>query len=400
MLTTLQPFNINTAATFDFTTVAANSITSNGNISAVGNVTGTYIIGNGSSLTNITGANVSGEVGYATVANSVSVSNVSGIGNIATINLDGNASNILYGNGVFSSTPNVEVSNTANYANYANFANVAYNVSGSNVSGQVSNALVAGTVYTNAQPNITSVGTLSSLGVTGNVSAGNASLGNLVTANYLSGVVTTAAQPNITSVGTLSSVTVTGNIVSSANVVTDLIVGKTSSITITATGTNQNVNLTPTGTGTVNVGNFIISNVATPVNNNDAVNKQYVDDIAQGLHTHDSCNAATQTTLASISGGTVTYNNGSSGVSATLTTTGSYTTIDGVTLSNGMRILVKNEANAAHNGIYDRTSSTVLTRSVDFNTPVEMAGGDFTFVSAGTLYDNTGWVMPDPVATV
>jgi hypothetical protein len=29
-----------------------------------------------------------------------------------------------------------------------------------------------------------------------------------------------------------------------------------------------------------------------------------------------------------------------------------------------------------------------------------MAGGDFTFVTAGTLYDNTGWVMTDPVTTV
>jgi hypothetical protein len=104
--------------------------------------------------------------------------------------------------------------------------------------------------------------------------------------------------------------------------------------------------------------------------------------------------------LATISGGTVTYNNGTAGVGATLTTTGTYTTIDGVTLSNGMRILVKNEANTAHNGIYDRTSTTVLTRSTDFDTPTEMAGGDFTFVSAGTLYDNTGWVMPDAVTTV
>jgi hypothetical protein len=128
--------------------------------------------------------------------------------------------------------------------------------------------------------------------------------------------------------------------------------------------------------------------------------KAYVDEIAQGLHTHDSCNAATQTTLASISGGTITYNNGTSGVGATLTTTGTYTTIDGVTLSNGMRILVKNEANTAHNGIYDRTSSTVLTRSADFNTTDEMAGGDFTFVAAGTLYNNTGWVMTDVVTTV
>ncbi len=61
----------------------------------------------------------------------------------------------------------------------------------------------------------------------------------------------------------------------------------------------QNINLVPTGTGFVNVGNFIISNVASPVASTDAATKQYVDDVAQGLHTHDSCNAAT--TIASFS---------------------------------------------------------------------------------------------------
>jgi hypothetical protein len=65
-----------------------------------------------------------------------------------------------------------------------------------------------------------------------------------------------------------------------------------------------------------------------------------------------------------------------------------------------MRILVKDEVTTANNGIYVRTSSTVLTRADDFNTPAEMAGGDFTFVTAGTVYDNTGWVMPDAVTTV
>jgi len=77
----------------------SNAITTTGNIS-VGN-----IIGNGQALTGLNGANVSGEVSYAATANSVAVANVTGIGNIATINKDGNASNILYGNGVFASAP-------------------------------------------------------------------------------------------------------------------------------------------------------------------------------------------------------------------------------------------------------------------------------------------------------
>jgi hypothetical protein len=58
----------------------------------------------------------------------------------------------------------------ANYANFANVANTANSVAGANVSGEVANALVSGTVYTNAQPNITSVGTLSSLNVVGTTS--------------------------------------------------------------------------------------------------------------------------------------------------------------------------------------------------------------------------------------
>ena len=284
--------------------------------------------------------------------------------------------------GVFSA-PSLSVAGNANLgnlveANYfaGNGANLS-GITGANVTGEVANANYAayvGNVVTAAQPNITSVGTLSSLTATGNIQGGN-----------------------IQSPG---SVTATGNIQSNATVVTDAITGHTTGVTITAVGTNQNINLVPTGTGKVNVGNFIISNVATPVASSDAATKQYVDDIAQGLHTHDSCNAATQTTLATISGGTVTYNNGASGVGANLVTTGTYTTIDGVTLSVGMRVLVKNEANTAHNGIYDLSSTTVLTRSSDFDTPTEMAGGDFTFVTAGTLYDNTGWVMPDPVTTV
>ena len=151
----------------------------------------------------VAGANVSGIVAnanyasyanVANIANSVAVANVSGIGNIATVNLDGNSSNVLFGNGTFSAIP--IVNNVAN-ANYANFAGTAYSVSGANVSGEVANAnfatysnlaSFANVVTDNSQPNITSVGTLTSLTVSGNITA------NIVSSNlYTSPNITTIA---------------------------------------------------------------------------------------------------------------------------------------------------------------------------------------------------------------
>ena len=129
--------------------------------------------------------------------------------------------------------------------------------------------------------------------------------------------------------------------------------------------------------------------------------KQYVDSVAEGLHIHASCASATTGTLASITGGTVTYNNGTAGVGATLTLSVALTVLDGYTLLNGDRVLVKNEVAQANNGIYTwATGGTVLTRAIDFDTAAEMASGDFTFISNGTLYANTGWVQTDPVTVV
>lgn len=129
--------------------------------------------------------------------------------------------------------------------------------------------------------------------------------------------------------------------------------------------------------------------------------KQYVDAVAQNLNIHAACDAATTGTLASITGGTVTYNNGASGVGATLTLSVALTVLDDYTLLNGNRILVKNQATTSQNGIYTwATGGTVLTRATDFDTNVEIANGDFTFVTYGTQYGNTGWVQTLPVTTV
>lgn len=66
---------------------------------------------------------------------------------------------------------NATIGNVIATGNFIGDGSQLSNLTGANVVGQVANALVAGTVYTNAQPNITSVGTLTSLSVSGNVTA-------------------------------------------------------------------------------------------------------------------------------------------------------------------------------------------------------------------------------------
>ncbi len=175
--------------------------------------------------------------------------------------------------------------------------------------------------------------------------------------------------------------------------------------TISSTDTNGNIVLDPNGSGVVDVNTSRISGVSDPVNATDAANKQYVDAVAEGLHVHEQVHAYVSTALATITGNTVTYDNGSSGVGATLTLTTALDIaggdLDGDTdITTGDRIIVAGESNAAHNGIYVVTSTTVLTRATDFDTPTEMAGGDFVWVTHGTTFADTGWVLGEPVATV
>jgi len=76
------------------------------------------------------------------------------------------------------------------------------------------------------------------------------------------------------------------------------------------------------------------------------------------------------------------------------------TTIDGVVLSSGNRVLVKNQASGATNGIYN-VSTGVWTRSSDFDgSPSgETVSGSYMWVLSGNTNGNTAWVLntPDPI---
>ena len=170
---------------------------------------------------------------------------------------------------------------------------------------------------------------------------------------------------------------------------------------IISTDTNGDIILNPNGTGAIDASTARIKNLAEPQFPQDAATKNYVDTLAEGLHIHEACHVATQASLETITGGTVSYNNGTDGVGAFLTLSVAVTVIDGHPLSNLDRILVKNQTPAARNGIYTwATGGTTLTRAADFNTGAEINGGDFVFVENGNLYNNTGWVQTEEVITV
>jgi hypothetical protein len=112
--------------------------------------------------------------------------------------------------------------------------------------------------------------------------------------------------------------------------------------------------------------------VATPTADTDVANKAYVDSVAQGLDIKASCLYTT---------------------TANITLSGLGTQAGGdwpSSLTAGDRILVKNQANQAQNGIY-AASASGWTRTADMNNWAEVPGA-FTFIEDGATLSATGWV--------
>ena len=162
---------------------------------------------------------------------------------------------------------------------------------------------------------------------------------------------------------------------------------------IATTDTNGDLTITPNGSGTITVPSGYEDRAGFQTNS--LANKAYVDSVASGLDVKPSCRVATTANLSA------TYNNGTLGVGATLTNSGTQAalTIDGITMVADDRVLVKDQTNAAHNGIYvvsnigSGSTNWVLTRATPENEPEELTGGSFVFVEEGTTNQDNGYTF-------
>jgi hypothetical protein len=173
--------------------------------------------------------------------------------------------------------------------------------------------------------------------------------------------------------------------------------GTVDGVDIQTLNTTANAALPKAG-GTM-TGNLVLN--ADPTASLQAATKQYVDTIAAaGIHYHTPARVEAPANLPS------TYDNGTSGVGATLTNSGTQVAIviDGVALSSADRVLIYQQTDPAHNGVYTVTTvgsvstNWVLTRATDADSygpsdPDALGQGDAFFISAGDTGAGETYVM-------
>jgi len=123
-----------------------------------------------------------------------------------------------------------------------------------------------------------------------------------------------------------------------------------------------------TPTASVSMGSQRITNIGTPVSGTDATSKNYVDELLNGLKWKEPVKAATT--------GNITLANSQ--------------TIDGVSVTTGDRVLVKNQTTASQNGIYSVNASMAWVRAGDANAWAEIVSAA-VFVQEGTVNADTCW---------
>jgi hypothetical protein len=201
------------------------------------------------------------------------------------------------------------------------------------------------------------------------------------------------------------SATLFGNTTSSGNT-------KTINIgTGGASGSVTNINIgssTSGATGTVSVYPTTtfsgVVNVPYPTSANHATTKSYVDTVAAGINIKTQVVYVSQSNVAGTYTAGTSDSSGGTGVGAYITSNISGALIlDGPEVEINQRVLLKNQTEERHNGIYivtdpgDGDSPYILTRAADFNGETTTNGlikpGDYIFVTSGTISANDSYVV-------
>jgi hypothetical protein len=208
--------------------------------------------------------------------------------------------------------------------------------------------------------------------------------------NYLDGV-SANIQTQLSEKAPTSNPVFTGDVSLVSNLIFEGSSADSNELTVTATNPTADRTITlPDASGTVILstntvssltaptGSFSmnsqkITSLATPTDATDAATKGYVDAARSGLDVKESVRAASTGPVDLMFAGT---------------------TLDGVTLSTGDRVLLKNQTNAAENGIYEYFGvSETYARAADADSSAKVTAGMFTFVSEGTVNADSGWVL-------
>ena len=242
--TNAQP-NITSVGTLTSVAVTGNTTTGNlltgGVVSATGNVTGNYLLGNGAFISGLPAGYSNADV--ATFLANFGSNSISTTGNVTAGNFFGNGSGLT-------SITGANVTGTVANATFATTA------------GSAGTANTAVTVTGNAQANITSVGVLTSLSVSGNINGSNINASTVQA--------TTSAGLALKNLGgtTQASMGAGGGDNFTIAVSTNMS-GANAQIDISPTGNSGHVHIKPTGTPSVeiapiytgSINNMVIGNV-------------------------------------------------------------------------------------------------------------------------------------------